>query len=155
MAIFIEELKVILNHFFHTMKNVANKFPKDILNKIKISSVITGISILISCNASNVNKSECNENTKFKEIFFHHVENIEKNIGVLQGAKFRESVIFVSNYAPVSVNELMNYSRNYPIGIFEKDRIKWTQWYEENKCRNIQLKHKLMLPEAYDPKGYE
>lgn len=110
--------------------------------------------ILISCNASNLTKIDCNENIEFKETFFSHIENIEKNISVLQDTKFRKSVIFISNYAPVSVNEIMNYSSTYPTGVFEQDHIKWMQWYEENKCTNIQFKDDLIIPEVYNPKEY-
>jgi hypothetical protein len=55
------------------------------------------ILILISCKATKP-KSDCNENQEFKKMFFFHIENIDKNISVSQDAKFRESVIFVSNY---------------------------------------------------------
>ncbi|MDP2162135.1 MAG: hypothetical protein Q8K02_16770 [Flavobacterium sp.] len=43
----------------------------------------------------------------------------------------------------------MNYSRTYPIGVFEDDLIQWKEWYEENKCNNIQLKNSLVVPEVY------
>jgi hypothetical protein len=112
----------------------------------KISILI--ILVLISCKASH-QKSDCNENMKFKEMFFYHIEYIENNIGVLQDAKFRQSVIFISNYAPVSVNSIINYARSYPIGVFEQDKIKWIDWYEENKCKNIQFKDTYIIPEVY------
>jgi hypothetical protein len=105
--------------------------------------------ILICCKSANVNKSDCDENIKFKEMFFFHVNYIESNIAVSQDFKFRESVIFISNYAPVSLEKIMNYSTTYPIGVFEQDRIKWKEWYEENKCKNIQFKDSLVTPEVY------
>jgi hypothetical protein len=104
--------------------------------------------VLISCKASH-QKSDCNENMKFKEMFFHHVEYIENNIGAVQDAKFRQSVTFISNYAPVSVDSIMNYAMSYPIGIFQQDKIKWIEWYEENKCKNIQFKDTYIIPEVY------
>ncbi len=76
------------------------------------------IPLIISCNAIRVNKDDCNENIKFKQSFFYHINYIDENISVLQETKFRESVIFVSNYAPVSVNRIMNYARTYPFGIY-------------------------------------
>lgn len=105
--------------------------------------------LMISCKSSHLNPTACNENEKFKERFFYHIQYIDKNISVAQDAKFRESVIFISNYAPVSLNRIMNYSRTYPIGIYEQDRIKWIDWYEKNKCKNIQLKSSLTIPEVY------
>lgn len=107
------------------------------------------IPILISCKAFNLNKSDCNENIKFKEMFFYHIDYVKNNIAISQDSKFRESIIFISNYAPVSLNRIMNYSRTYPIGIFERDRIKWLEWYEENKCKNIQFKSTYIIPEVY------
>lgn len=76
------------------------------------------IPILISCTAIKSNKSHCNENEKFKEMFFFHLEYVKKNITVSQDSKFRESVIFLSNYGLVSTNHIMNYSRSYPYWYF-------------------------------------
>lgn len=111
--------------------------------------LIFTIPIIFSCNTTKLNKVDCNENEKFKERFFYHIQYIKNNISVLQDAKFRESIIFISNYAPVSLNEIMNYSRTYPVGVFEEDKIKWLKWYEENKCTNIQLKASHTVPDVY------
>lgn len=106
--------------------------------------------IFLSCkSAANRNHGDCNENIEFKEKFFYHIQYIENNISVFQDSTFKASVIFLSNYAPVSVNHIMNYSRTYPIGIFESDRIKMLAWYEENKCSHVKFKESYMIPEAY------
>jgi len=107
------------------------------------------IPILISCTAFKQNKIDCNESAKFKECFFYHIQYIDKNISVTQDAKFIESLIFISNYAPVSLDQIMNYARTYPVGVFEKDRLKWMKWYEENKCKNIQFKKSYVIPEVF------
>lgn len=107
------------------------------------------IPILISCGASKLSKNDCNENEKFKEKFFYQIEYIKNHITVSQDSKFRESVIFISNYAPVSTNRIMNYAKTYPVGIFEEDYKKWIEWYEENKCKNIQFKSSYIIPEVY------
>ncbi|ALM50358.1 hypothetical protein AMR72_16595 [Flavobacterium psychrophilum] len=107
------------------------------------------ILIQISCKPSDLGRNNCNENLKFKEAFFHHIRYIDNNITVLQDSTFIKSVIFISNYAPVSTDELMNYSRTYPTGIFQQDRKKWVEWYDENKCKNIQFKETYVIPEAY------
>jgi hypothetical protein len=106
------------------------------------------ILILISCKSTKP-KIDCDENEQFKQMFFSHIENIDKNMTISQNAKFRESVIFISNYAPTSTNEIMNYARSYPFGIYQQDRKKWIEWYEENKCKNIQLKNSYIIPDAY------
>jgi hypothetical protein len=81
------------------------------------------ILILTSCKVTTP-KSDCEENEKFKQLFFSHIVNIDKNITISQSEKFRESVIFISNYAPTSTNEILNYARSYPFGIYKKDRKK-------------------------------
>jgi hypothetical protein len=104
--------------------------------------------IFISCKAVKPEKI-CHENLQFKQVFFSHIEIIDKNITISQDEKFRESVIFISNYAPISVEQIMNYSRSYPLGIYKIDRKKWFEWYEENKCFNIQFKDLNSIPEVY------
>lgn len=104
---------------------------------------------MISCKSSTFHSSDCNENEKFKERFFYHIKYIDKNISVAQDAKFRESVIFISYYAPVSLNRIMNYARTYPIGVYEQDRTKWLEWYDANKCKNIQFRTDYDIPEVY------
>jgi len=107
------------------------------------------IPFVMSCHAVKVNEHQCNENLEFKQLFFYHVKYIDDNIGVLQDSKFRESVIFISNYAPLSVNSIMNYASTYPIGKYREDRVIWLKWYEDNKCRNIQFKSTYIIPDAY------
>lgn len=111
--------------------------------------LILVIPILMSCTSIKSNKRYCNENEKFKEMFFYHIEYIKKNISNSQDSTFIKSVIFLSNYAPVSVDRIMNYARIYPIGVFEKDQIKLLEWYEENKCKNIQFKKSYNVPTVY------
>lgn len=106
-------------------------------------------SILFSCGIYKSNKNDCDENEKFKVKFFYHINYIKNNISISQDAKFRESIIFISNYAPVSTDRIMNYARTYPRGVFEEDRKKWMVWYEENKCKNIQFKTSYVIPEVY------
>jgi hypothetical protein len=92
------------------------------------------------------------KNKEFKRKFFSSINFIEKNITIKQDEKFRNSLEFISKYVHVSLDEKMNYSNTYPLGIFSKDKQKWLEWYEINKCsynhnkRIIQLKNKK--PEA-------
>lgn len=105
--------------------------------------------VLSSSCTSTIIKNSCHENEEFKNLFFSHIEYIESNISISQNEKFRESVIFMSNYVPVSLNRILNYSRTYPTGVFKNDKIKWIEWYQENKCKNIQLKASHSVPEVY------
>lgn len=111
-------------------------------------TLIILVLILLSCKAQNT-KIDCNENEEFKRIFFEHIENIDNGIKGLQNLKFRKSVIFISNYAPVSTDRIMNYSRTYPYVVYKRDREQWIKWYEENKCNNIQFKSNLVVPDVY------
>jgi hypothetical protein len=107
------------------------------------------ILILVSCAIVTPNKSRCRENKKFKEVFFYHIEYVDNHISSVQDSTFRKSIIFLSNYVPISTNRIMNYARIYPISIYEKDRAKLIEWYELNKCTNIQFKQTYTIPEAY------
>jgi hypothetical protein len=109
--------------------------------------------LCLSCSSlkkSDAFQNRCNENLKFKERFFYHIRYIDNNISVAQDAKFIESVIFMSNYAHVSLDQIMNYSRTYPFGIYEQDRLNWFNWYEENKYSSIQFKSLYFIPEVYN-----
>lgn len=44
---------------------------------------------------------------------------------------------------------MMNYGRTYGIKTLEKDEIDWLKWYQENKCKNVQLKNKYPIPDKY------
>ena len=114
----------------------------------KILTIIISITILISCKSVDTD-SGCNENLKFKDSFFSHIKYIQQNVTNVQDSTFIKSVIFISNYAPVSTDNIMNYVRSYPLGIFKQDHEKWLEWYEENRCRNIQFKSEYVIPEVY------
>lgn len=105
----------------------------------------------ISCSVFKSGKSgkDCLENEKFKKKFFAQIANIKNNISLSQDKTFLNSLIFISNYAPVSFEEMMNYGRTYTIKTLEKDEPKWIEWYQQNKCNNIQLKKNYTVPEKY------
>ncbi|SHF04117.1 hypothetical protein SAMN05444377_10371 [Flavobacterium fontis] len=103
--------------------------------------------LMISCNSNKEIINGCNENKEFKKVFFSHFDYIKNNIYIRQDIKFRESLIFISNYTHVSLDRIVNYSGTYPYGVFIKDSVIWRNWYEENKCNNIQLKKELIIPE--------
>jgi len=48
----------------------------------------------------------------------------------------------------------MNYARIYPPQALERDKEAWIKWYEDNKCKNIQLKNNYPIPEQ-DKKFFE
>lgn len=82
----------------------------------------------------------CKENLEFKEKFFESIKSIDTLIYSIQGRKFHESLDFISKYTHVSSESMLNYARIYPGGVYEKDRKIWIDWYEKNKCTNIQFK---------------
>jgi len=124
--------------------------------KIRFGLLVLGFTV-ISCSPSrqiDSVKSLCDENLAFKKIFFNNVQNIDSamtkqfdNIDEVDSywtdkriKSFQRSLKFISNYSKVSFESMLNYNQSYPYGIFEEDRKKWINWYEDNKCRNIQFK---------------
>jgi hypothetical protein len=101
-----------------------------------------------SCK-SGKNSMHCIENDKFKKEFFRRINIVEQNLSLNQDSLFRSSLIFLSNYAPVSFYETMNYARIYPPQALERDKKVWIKWYEDNKCNNLQLKENYPIPEQY------
>ncbi|MCU7616104.1 hypothetical protein NZ698_02740 [Chryseobacterium sp. PBS4-4] len=81
----------------------------------------------------------CKENPEFKEKFFSSIKFID-TIYSIQNRKFHETLNFISKYTQVSTESMLNYARIYPSGAYEKDRKTWLDWYENNKCTNIQFK---------------
>jgi hypothetical protein len=107
-----------------------------------------GILLLtVSCATTNTDKSTdgnaCSENLEFKAIYFGHIKNVENSVTKNQDESFRRSLNFISNYSKVSFESMANYAKTYPYGTFMEDRKKWLEWYEANKCNNIQLKDSL------------
>ena len=98
--------------------------------------------ILYSCSSTKQKsaKKDCVVNYAFKKEFFWHIKKIENSITEVQGASFRNSLYFIGQYCKVSFESMSNYANTYPIGVFEKDKLVWLEWYENNKCNNIQLK---------------
>lgn len=112
------------------------------------------LSILIWCISSCSVKpsfpanSNCVENKKFKKFYLSQIDYVKKNISVSQDKEFLEALIFISNYAPVSFDEMMNYSRTYGLKTLEKDEVIWLKWYQENKCRNLQLEKNIKFQKS-------
>ena len=117
---------------------------------------------LICCSCSSIKNtsvtdSPCIENLKFKDEFvrrlniiddfmaieskeFTNIDEYESVMTEQKIADFNSSLIFISKYTHVSFESMANYNRTYPFGVYEKDKINWLKWYEENKCKNIQFK---------------
>lgn len=83
---------------------------------------------------------DCKENLEFKEKFFESIKFIDTLIYSIQGRKFKETLNFISKYTHVSSESMLNYAGLYSGVAYEKDRKIWIDWYEKNKCTNIQLK---------------
>jgi len=101
------------------------------------------ITLIVSMSCSSPKPTTtviCNENLIFKKAFFEEIDNVEKLITTSQGRSFRYSLLFISKYAKVSFDDMLNYNNLYPLGSLEKDKKVWLNWYEKNKCSNIQFK---------------
>lgn len=117
----------------------------------QLKNLILLVSIsLTSCSTTKtINNNECKENLKFKTLFWGHIENVENHMFSAQDKTVINSLIFISHYAPVSFQETMNYARIYPNHAFIKDKKVWIEWYEANKCNNIQIKKSYPIPRKY------
>jgi len=82
----------------------------------------------------------CKENPEFKEKFSESVKFIDTLINSVQGRKFREALNFISKYTHVTSESMLNYAGKYTAGAYREDRKIWLDWYEKNKCTNIQFK---------------
>lgn len=83
---------------------------------------------------------DCKENLEFKKEFFSNIKTIDSLIYKNQNQQFNKSLGFISKYSHVTFESTLNYARKYPGGAYEKDRKIWIDWYEKNKCTNIQFK---------------
>ncbi len=102
--------------------------------------------LFIDC-ATSVKKSNnvsitgsCVENLDFKEEYFSNIKIIDSLIYSSQNDQFNKSLRFISKYSHVSFESTLNYARLYTVGAYERDRKVWLDWYEKNKCSNIQFK---------------
>jgi hypothetical protein len=119
--------------------------------------------VLLCCSCSSIKKNAstdftCNENSTFKEAFMRHIKIVDDFMSMLSKTEFKNfdeyervvteqridefesSLKFISKYTYVSYDSMLNYARTYPISAFEKDKKVWLDWYEHNKCNNIQFK---------------
>jgi hypothetical protein len=82
----------------------------------------------------------CKENPEFKKEFFSNIKTIDSLIYRTQNQQFNKSLEFISKYSHVTFESKANYTGRYPVGVYEQDRKIWIDWYEKNKCTNIQFK---------------
>lgn len=87
-------------------------------------------------------KPNCVENNEFKIIFMSHINEVENyTLGKGERRKYDEGLKFLSKYVKISYEETMNYNNSYTnYNVFQKDKNNWLKWYEENKCKNIQIR---------------
>ena len=104
-----------------------------------VTFMILSLSLCCSCTTTrNINtKNDCIENLQFKKAFLRNIENVENLLMKDQNQSFQNSLKFISKYAPVSLEDMLNYSHTYPLESFKKDKEAWLKWYEDNKCKNI------------------
>ena len=100
--------------------------------------------LFVSCssiqNSGSRTEKYCNENLEFKKVFFKNVRNVETLIDKNQNKSFKNSLNFIGKYTYVNFESMTNYAGTYPIGVFDKDKKVWLNWYEKNKCKNIKIK---------------
>ncbi|WP_405377165.1 hypothetical protein [Nonlabens sp. Asnod3-A02] len=108
-----------------------------------IFRIILCIVLFIGCSTSKINKlGKCNENLSFKKEFDKNIEQVEKYVkGNGNRLEFDKSLIFISKYVKVSNDKMLNYNNSYTtIEDFTNDKKAWLEWYQKNKCDNLQVK---------------
>lgn len=87
-------------------------------------------------------QDDCMENKEFKDKFYLTIEKVEFYVlGKGDRKTFDESIKFISKYAYVSFDKMLNYNNSYKdYKDFENDKAEWLKWYDLNKCNNIKLK---------------
>ena len=102
--------------------------------------------IFINCSTPNKifsqEKVDCVENLQLKKDFFRKIKIIDSLVYRNQNKEFKKSLGFISRYSHVSFEDTANYTGLYPGSTYIKDRKGWLEWYEKNKCSNIQFKKK-------------
>ena len=105
----------------------------------------------------NATNQVCYENMQFKKYFFSEIACIEKSeYGYVKDITLRgyDSTLVdddiktwlncldtISMYAPVSWAIILQFHPRYPYHWqYEADKKGWYEWYENNKCNNIQIK---------------
>jgi hypothetical protein len=109
--------------------------------------LIVVLLLLINC-ANSVKKSSnvsvngsCVENLDFKAEYFRNIQTVGNYFSQQESPeKTYDALKFIAKYSKVSFEDMLNYAKTYPYATYEKDRKGWLEWYEKNKCNNIQFK---------------
>lgn len=108
--------------------------------------IFISYSVVCSCQ-SNRTINNCEENSTFKLNFFKYINNIEaytlkkKNQDsiMVKLDLFKKSLDEISKYTNVDYSLLTNYEFRYTSEEnFLQEKAKWLNWYQENKCSNLQ-----------------
>lgn len=105
--------------------------------------ILLCVILFVGCKTSKTdNTSQCNENTFFKTEFYKNIKQVEEYVmGNGDRLKFKNSLNFLSKYVKVSNDKMLNYNNSYnSLDDFKNDKKSWSDWYDKNKCKNLQLK---------------
>ncbi len=114
----------------------GNLFPVD----DKYFEYENNVLFLVDCLNICGKTIDCKENLEFKKEFFSNIKTIDSLIYRNQNQQFNKSLGFISKYSHVAFESKANYTTRYPIEVYKEDRKIWIDWYEKNKCTNIQFK---------------
>lgn len=109
--------------------------------------------------SSQMNKNIiCNENDFFKELFFKHLnyldsyyessgivvyntdDSFEEKIRKLdkENSDYYNALSFFSKFPGIDYKYIGTYTGRIPYKIYLNEKKIWLEWYEKNKCNNIQ-----------------
>ena len=125
-----------------------------LLNKLSQTKLMrTLIIVLCICifdSCLSINKAttnDCNENLEFKQKFFANISLIEKYTKEqktftrypITTDSVMKSMKFIYMRTKILSDEIYNYNFGYKsYKLFEIDKRKWLNWYNANKCNNLQ-----------------
>ncbi|PCJ92263.1 MAG: hypothetical protein COA50_15645 [Flavobacteriaceae bacterium] len=121
----------------------------------------------LNCASSkdlNTKNNNCSENMSFKKEFYKklafldsYYENQSKNTTIIDSnetfqntmdrlnktkSDYEKSLSFFSKHPKISYQYMGSYSGEIPYNLYLDEKKVWMGWYEENRCKNIQLKGK-------------
>jgi hypothetical protein len=98
--------------------------------------IIVLIVISISCSGKVFNTVSCVDISVYEEATRNYsiTEISEEN------DRYFSSLEFVSKYVTINYVYKTSFSGSIPYRIYFEEKENWNEWYEKNKCSDIQLK---------------
>lgn len=117
--------------------------------------IILIVFISTATSIVGVKNPDCDVDEKFKEWFFIYLERCENFTKYFEGddtEKVIESVYFLNAVTGIQSNIYLGDAVLYDKKEFKKDKKKWLDWYENNKCEITMFKADSIYEAFYKEK---